>query len=230
MSPMSPRLLRPRARGGDFDLRTLGTMNVWLTAKSANISGTTWADSSGNSRNGTLINGPTAGTDNGGSLTFDGVNDYVSISAGSSTWATLIAAPWTISLWFRSTGAQSTRGIFGIDSLPFTGGVSLLLQRENSTTVRWYMNNGYRISHSVSDNVFAHFALTYDGTIYRAYLNGSADGTYTGGFAGLTDGAAIGVGFNGYSSGRATEFGMWPSVLSASDISTLYTRTQARHA
>jgi hypothetical protein len=41
---------------------------------------TTWADISGNGRNGTLTNGPTFNSENGGSIVFDGVNDYVNIS------------------------------------------------------------------------------------------------------------------------------------------------------
>jgi hypothetical protein len=41
---------------------------------------TTWRDLSGNGNNGTLTNGPTFDSDNGGSIVFDGVNDYVDIS------------------------------------------------------------------------------------------------------------------------------------------------------
>jgi len=41
-------------------------------------SGTTWTDLSGNGNNGTLTNGPTYSNSNGGSIVFDGVNDYVS--------------------------------------------------------------------------------------------------------------------------------------------------------
>jgi hypothetical protein len=40
-------------------------------------SGTTWTDLSGNGNNGTLTNGPTFNSGNGGSLKFDGSNDYI---------------------------------------------------------------------------------------------------------------------------------------------------------
>ena len=43
-------------------------------------SGTTLTDLSGSGNNGTLVNGPTYSSANGGSLSFDGVNDYVSVS------------------------------------------------------------------------------------------------------------------------------------------------------
>jgi len=41
---------------------------------------TTWNDMSGFSNNGTLVNGPTFDSANGGSIVFDGVNDGLSIS------------------------------------------------------------------------------------------------------------------------------------------------------
>jgi hypothetical protein len=47
-------------------------------------SGTTWFDLSGNGNNGTLTNGPTFSSDNGGSIVFDGVNDYVQFSTVSA--------------------------------------------------------------------------------------------------------------------------------------------------
>ena len=43
-------------------------------------SGTTWFDKSGNGNNGTLTNGPTFSSLNGGSIVFDGSNDYIDIS------------------------------------------------------------------------------------------------------------------------------------------------------
>jgi hypothetical protein len=48
-------------------------------------SGTTWTDLSGNGNNGTLVNGPTFSSANGGSIVFDGVDDYVTCGTNSST-------------------------------------------------------------------------------------------------------------------------------------------------
>jgi len=42
------------------------------------VSLTSWTDLSGNSNNGTLTNGPTFSSANGGSIVFDGTNDYIS--------------------------------------------------------------------------------------------------------------------------------------------------------
>jgi len=46
--------------------------------------GTVWTDLSGNGNNATLINGPTFSSANGGSIVFDGVNDYASFQNATS--------------------------------------------------------------------------------------------------------------------------------------------------
>jgi hypothetical protein len=71
-------------------------------AKSYPGSGTTWMDLSGNGNNGTLINGVGYNNSNRGSLVFDGVDDYVSVSLNQTyleytfsffcKWITLTAA------------------------------------------------------------------------------------------------------------------------------------------
>ena len=40
-------------------------------------SGTTWTDISGNNNNGTLTNGPTFSSTNGGAIVLDGADDYI---------------------------------------------------------------------------------------------------------------------------------------------------------
>lgn len=47
-------------------------------------SGTSWYDISGYGNNGTLTNGPTFNTGNGGSIVFDGIDDYVSVPSNSN--------------------------------------------------------------------------------------------------------------------------------------------------
>ena len=62
-------------------------------------SGTTWYDLSGNGNNGTLTNGPTFNSGNGGSIVFDGVDDYVDVSDAS----TLNSNTQTINIWYNAT-------------------------------------------------------------------------------------------------------------------------------
>ena len=65
-------------------------------------SGTTWRDLSGNSNTGTLINGPTFDSANGGTIVFDGTNDYASTTNNITlTQATFIS-------WVNQNGSQSS--------------------------------------------------------------------------------------------------------------------------
>jgi hypothetical protein len=59
-------------------------------------SGTTWFDRSGNGKNGTLTNGPTFNSANGGAIVFDGVDDYTSSNA-----VLLNNADFSVSFWIK---------------------------------------------------------------------------------------------------------------------------------
>ena len=75
--------------------------------KSYSGSGTTWTDLSGRGSNGTLTNGPTYSSANGGFIVFDGTNDYASIT-GSNTVSSV-----TFSVWLKRNGTQvDFTGIF----------------------------------------------------------------------------------------------------------------------
>jgi hypothetical protein len=85
--------------------------------------GTTWTDLSGNGSNGTLTNGPTFDIANGGSIVFDGTNDYVSLTGSISTSsATFIA-------WIIRSGNQ---GLY--DGILFS-------RSTNVTGMNLYSNN-----------------------------------------------------------------------------------------
>lgn len=64
-------------------------------------SGTTWFDLSKNGLNGTLTNGPTFNTTEGGAFTFDGVNDYVDLALNSQTHSVFGDAPFSFLIWFK---------------------------------------------------------------------------------------------------------------------------------
>jgi hypothetical protein len=64
-------------------------------------SGTTWTDLSGRGNTGTLTNGPTYSSANGGSIVFDGVDDYISI--GSQSLVGSGNTPFSVELWFYNT-------------------------------------------------------------------------------------------------------------------------------
>ena len=59
-------------------------------------SGTTWTDISSKGNNGTLTNGPTFSSGNGGAIVFDGTNDYVDFGSQVANLSTS-----TISFWIK---------------------------------------------------------------------------------------------------------------------------------
>lgn len=71
------------------------------TSYSPYTSGVTWRDISGNGNNGTLTNGASYNSANGGSFTFDGVDDYTYIANGYTN-ALKNNNNWSVSIWFRA--------------------------------------------------------------------------------------------------------------------------------
>lgn len=74
--------------------------------KSYTGSGTIWNDISRSNVNGTLINGPTFSSLNGGSIVFDGVDDGVNLIST----ITLGNGNWTISMWAYANSFPSNYG------------------------------------------------------------------------------------------------------------------------
>jgi len=90
------------------------------------VSGSTvWRDLSGG-LTGSLINGPTFNSGDGGSIVFDGSNDYANL--GSITPISLQGNPiFTVDGWFKSTGDWingATWGIGGGDGNPNRSGIN----------------------------------------------------------------------------------------------------------
>lgn len=90
---------------------------------------TTWYDLSGNGYNGTLTNGASFDSGNGGSIVFDGTNDYVQV-VGSITTSTA-----TFIVWLKRNGDQGQfDGILYSRSTNVTG---MDLQSSNQLAYTW---------------------------------------------------------------------------------------------
>ena len=76
--------------------------------------GTTWRDISGNQLTGSLVNGPTFNSDNGGSLVFNGTNDYVTGFGNTSTFSFIQnTGIFTLNIWVRITDLTAGRYFLG---------------------------------------------------------------------------------------------------------------------
>ena len=74
-------------------------------------SGTTWSDLSGNNNTGTLTNGPTFGSTNGGTIVFDGTNDYAEITTRNTALEFQPTQPYSCFVFFRSPAAAANGAI-----------------------------------------------------------------------------------------------------------------------
>jgi hypothetical protein len=146
--------------------------------------GTSWRDLSGNNYTGTLTNGPTFSNDGGGSIVFDGSDDFVQIPY-STYWDTNVfgtATNFTLECWYkpdlfknwdtlieksessgwysRSEGAAIWTDSGNIQGV-FASGVdgnpsgSVIVLSYPTTTLKWY-----------------HIVFTGNGTVLSLYVDG----------------------------------------------------------
>jgi hypothetical protein len=128
-------------------------------------SGTVWSDLSRSGINGTLTNGPTFNSGNGGSVVFDGTNDFVQCTGS----LTLTAA--TFVSWIRRNGTQ---GQFdGILLSRGTNVTGINLQTSNQLGYHW--NNaintyGWQSGLTIPDATWCMVAVSVTSTTATAYL------------------------------------------------------------
>jgi hypothetical protein len=195
-------------------------------------SGTTITDLSGQKRDATFINGPIFISENGGSINFDGIDDYATIAQplGSLSQATIV-------VWIKRRGNQPAWASVLWDRNSTTGysGIGFRGDTINQLTFSW---NTYRVTGPIlEDNVWYMAALTranaYNVTGYTYGPSGLTTGVQTG-YNGVDsnfndlrlgiDGTISGRNFKGYL-GIAL---MYNRALSAVEIDGIYNTTKGR--
>ncbi len=135
--------------------------------KSYSGSGTTWYDRSTNGNNGTLTNGPIYSSADGGSIAFDGSNDYVNCGNNS----TLNLSTFTSSSWVYPRNLSIRNNI--VSKEQSANWVYAVGQVSNKIT--FWINNGSWIQQdSVSNitlNTWIYITVSYDGNIKKIYIN-----------------------------------------------------------
>jgi hypothetical protein len=137
---------------------------------SYNSGSNTWFDLSINGNNGTLTNGPTFSSANGGSIVFDGTNDQINCGNALSLQITI----GTISAWFNATNANS--GYNGIITKRHAW--SLFVQDNVLMTFDWGSGAVPRSTGiTVGNGLWNHAAMSFNTNIDNGaivYLNGVA--------------------------------------------------------
>ena len=158
--------------------------------------GTDWYDRSGNGNDGTLT-GPTFDSGNGGSIVFDGTDDYVTTGNTLTDADELFAdtgRAWSVSSWFNvdvisitDKAVISRGGVSGPGNnfLVWVDNANLNVKLRGGTTT----NIG-----SIAINTWYNVAVTWDGTTANGYLNGQFINTIPVGTASIkTDPFCIGI-------------------------------------
>jgi hypothetical protein len=142
-------------------------------------SGTTWRDISGNQITGSLINGPTFDSGNGGSIVFDGTDDYVTGFGNTSTFSFIQnTGIFTISAWIRLTDFANSRYILGNNN--GTGTAKGFFVGYDVTNTRFILTltNGittflsFRRNSLITNSNYAYITYTGNGTNSTLYKDG----------------------------------------------------------
>lgn len=214
-------------------------------------SGTTWTDLSGNSNIGTLTNGPTYSSDNGGSIVFDGTNDYVDFGSNGASAVNGLSEV-TVEIWYKSDSVGNDTGlIFGgtsntrdngisirFDSNGFSGSGTNVIKagfgQNNSETAA----NQIESSSNIQSTDWICITVVCDlQTSIKLYKNGVEDTpTYTesdGGSASSIsncDGLVIGYGRNQVEwDGKISNVKIYNRVLTASEVTQNYNALKGRY-
>jgi hypothetical protein len=186
-------------------------------------SGTAWRDLSGRGNNGTLTNGPTFSTSNGGSIVFDGSNDYIDSPCTKT-------ATCSFSCWARTTTLASNPMLF--NSGPDGQGPDLFFYNGKISWNTWDAdaNPLANIPSSANDGNWHHYVVINDAAsttklYYDSVLIGSATYRSSANNTNLT----IGGNTNTYQwNGSISSFMLHNKLLSPTEISQNFNALRGR--
>jgi hypothetical protein len=199
------------------------------------ISGsTTWNDLSGNGYNGTLTNGPTFSSANGGSIVFDGSNDYITITR-------MIQDDFTLSCWFKTTQSFGTSGAWYNGAGLIDGEVGGVQNDFGLSVAAGKLNFGvgnsdtFLVSSLAYNDDKWHYASATrtkaTGTI-KLYVDGQEVATGTGGVQSLTTPTNIRIGSIqtniNFFNGNIANVKIYNRALSASEVLQNYNAQKSR--
>jgi len=197
------------------------------TATSYPGTGTTAYDLSGNNKNATLVNGVGYDSANGGSWTFDGVNETIRLGTGNTVFP---MANFSMELWFKSDGITATTGTAPA-LLGITYGVRLSVK---SNYLSYGLDNGTAFSYvstpstySFYDSSWHHVVIEASPTKRQIFVDGELSATLNDTWAGNTrwptNTANIGNDNNNtmyFFRGNIASFNIYNVNLSASDVNS----------
>jgi hypothetical protein len=219
--------------GGGVNIVTDGLV-LYLDAantKSYPGSGTTWTDVSRGGNNGTLTNGPTFNSANGGSIVFDGTNDFVNFGNILSNLSNI-----TYEIWFNTTASSAYDALIEKDRSPWmSAGLQL---REGK--VAWVVGNfsgppystDVTSSLSYNDGNWHQAVGTYNRNTTNLFVDGVLQATTSSTAAIIYSTAAFKIGFHSepfsYFNGRISKASVYNRALTPQEVLQNYNATKTR--
>jgi len=201
--------------------------------------GTVWTDLSGNGNNGTLVNNPTFNSANGGSIVFDGTNDYVNCGNSSiidfNGQKNITVAAWMYPLAATNSNANIiTKAYQWYTNFHTDRKIRVGFYTSTSTFFTFYSTAVLTL------NQWYNIVWTYNGINVRLYINTTLDSTsaqtsnITSG-SGINCSLLIGAEANfctspetRYFNGRISGTQVYNRALSAAEVLQNYNATKSR--
>jgi hypothetical protein len=206
-------------------------------------SGTTWTDLSGNGNTGTLVNGVGYNSSNLGSLSFDGVDDYVNFT--DKPEFTFTDAKFSLEVFFRYVNKTDTdNSIIGKRDYGLTQREYNFYMYEPSSipTLRFIISSNLTAnwtiveSSTIQKNTWYHAVATSDAGVGRIYLNGVLNATNNSMNSSTTNGTSPLTIGNAFNSGSALQYfngsiplaRIYNRALTAAEIQQNFNATRSR--
>lgn len=209
-----------------IELKSYATTFVDGTRGTTNATGGGWVDLSGNGNHGELLNGPTYNSSNGGSIVFDGVNDYISIANNTA----LDTQTPSVEVWIK-TNALSQNG-FWFEKGSVNTQYSLFQEGTNIVWRQGSLSQYTTTANFISTSNWAQIVGTYTSGDRRTYINGvlatsdSQTGTVGTNSSGIRIGSYLDGGY--FYNGRIAIVRVYTKNLSPAEVLRNFEATRAR--
>ena len=217
-------------------------------------SGTAWSNLVATSNTGTLTNGPTYSSANGGAIVFDGTNDFCDFGSMSGSFSS-----FSVIVWFYPTNVANYKNVIDCNfNFYGSGNVGPRLEMNSSGNLIWGYSNittnndacyGHEVRTSgLAVNTWHCAAITYNGngntsatyyngnqtTLNRITYSGSGGTILPSGFVGSMNKVVIGKGwYDGVPdrvyAGRVSIGLIYNRALTAAEVAQNFNATRSRY-
>lgn len=219
------------------------TVHLDAGSRISYVSGSaTWRDLSGNNYNGTLTNGPTFDSNNQGSLTLNGTNQYITGSSGTNLNLST-DQNYTICAWINPNFADTAAGASAIFN--YTGPSPSFLRtylRWEGTSLGFYLDtadsgggSAWRFKPTFAANTWNYICFAHTSANAGQYYFNGAPATMVTIILGAKTGVVnfpVTVGYGSvnsyYWNGKIATTSVYNRTLSAQEIAQNYNATKTR--